>query len=453
MTGVTRAATRRAVVLAGTGLGTGLLATACGAATSDAPAESRPAESRPAALKSGITLQWGIATGQTREELRRRQVELFERQFPGIKVELIVGGSSVDKIKAGMAAGEPMDLIRITTTQYAGFAQQGAVLALDGLIRRDRYDLKDFYPQAISQWQWRGKQWAMPFLGTLTQYVNLELVEQTGARRPPTTWKDPTWNWEAFLEFGRKVARREGDRVVRWGYTGTHDNQRYFLPWVWTNGGDLFDKDLKQVTIGEPPALEALQFLADLIHKHRVSPTPAELREIGGSSRPFREGKSAIMSASVNAVASNRQVPGLRWTLTTLPRGRKGVANGGGGVGWFITTGGRYHDETWELLKVVESFESDKLTALMGEAPPGRRSVGRDSEFLNPKEAPGADMKVVAESLEVALRTDTVLIQGEEIFKLVSDELAPVWEGQRAAREAVEAIKQKVTPMLALERQ
>ena len=126
---------------------------------------------------------------------------------------------------------------------------------------------------------------------------------------------------------------------------------------------------------------------------------------------------------------------------------------GGGGVGWFITTGSKHPDESWELLKVVESFESDKLTALMGEAPPGRRSVARDPEFVNPKEPPGADMKVVVEALESALRTDPVLIQGDEVFKIMADELAPMWAGQRTAREAADIIQGRVGPMLALERQ
>lgn len=432
-----------------------LAASAGGVALAACGRQGRAGDSDAASaqLRSGITLQWGVSGGQTRVELRTKQSQMFEAKFPGIKAELIVGGSDLNKIKAGMAAGTPFDLIRITTTQYAGFAHQSAIVALDSLIRRDRYDLKDFFPAAIAQWQWRGKQWALPFLGVLTAYVNTELVEKAGARRAPNTWHDRSWDTNAFLEFCRKTTRREGGRTVQWGFSGTHNNWRYYMPWVWANGGDMFDRDYTRVTLGEPPALEGLQFLGDLINTHRVAPHPDELKELGGSEKPFRDGKVAIMAASVNGIASNRQVPGLRWTLTAYPRGRKGIAMGGGGVGWFITAGSRAQDETWELLKVVESFESDKLTALMGEAPPGRRSVARDPEFLNPKEPPGSDMKVVVEALESALHTDAVLIQGDEVFKIMADELAPLWAGQRSAREATEIIKGRVTPMLPTERQ
>jgi len=439
------AMTRRAV---GAGLGGAAGAAALAGAACGAPPAAAPRE-----LRRGVTVQWGIENGpQSRFDLRAKQVQLFEARFPGVKVDQVVNGSDVNKIKATLAAGTPFDLIRITTTQYAGFANQGALAPLDELIRRDRYDLKDFFPAAIAQWQWRGKQWAMPFLGVLTAYVNLAIVERSGARRPPDTWRDPTWTNDAFLEFCRKTTRQEGGQTVQYGFTGTHDNWRYYMPWVWANGGDMFDKDYTAVTLGDPAGLEGIQFLGDLITKHRVAPTPDELKELGGSNKPFQDGKTAMAAASVNAVATNRAVANLRWTVTAYPRGRKGVAMGGGGVGWFVTAGSKLRDETWELLKVVLAPDSDKLTALSGEAPPSRRSVAHDPDFLNPKEPPGGDMKVVVEALETALHTDAVLIQGDEIFGIMAEELAQIWAGKRAARESLEVIKQRVTPMLALER-
>ena len=59
--------------------------------------------------------------------------------------------------------------------------------------------------------------------------------------------------------------------------------------------------------------------------------------------------------------------------------------------------------------------------------------------------------KVVVESLDVALHTDPVLIQGSEILEIFATELAPTWAGQRSARESAAVIKQRVNPMLALE--
>jgi hypothetical protein len=45
-----------------------------------------------------------------------------------------------------------------------------------------------------------------------------------------------------------------------------------------------------------------------------------------------------------------------------------------------------------------------------------------------------------------------VLIQGDEIFGIMGEELGQIWAGKRSARESLDVIKQRVTPMLALER-
>ena len=123
-----------------------------------------------------------------------------------------------------------------------------------------------------------------------------------------------------------------------------------------------------------------------------------------------------MMLEGTSDIAANREVTALNWTLTALPRGAKGVATGGGGVGWFIPTASKYHDETWELIKHIVSPEGDRLTYRSAEGMPARRSVVREPEFSSPKEAPGAAMKIVLETLDVTLHTDPILVQGMEVL-------------------------------------
>ncbi|HEX2184607.1 MAG TPA: extracellular solute-binding protein, partial [Chloroflexota bacterium] len=299
--------------------------------------------------------------------------------------------------------------------------------------------------------QWRNKQWAMPFNGILTPYVNLTATEEAGAPRPPATWSDRAWTWDAFLEYGRKLSRQDGGRPVQFGFAGSHGNLRLFMSWVWSNGGELFDKDLTRLTLGEPPALEGLQFQADLINKHRLMPHPSELSSLGGANGLFQNNKVGINVASVGAIATWRGQAGLRWSVTAMPRGAKGAFIGGGGSGWFMLWGGRT-EETWELVKVVLSPEGDKLQAMAGEAPPARRSVAHDPEYLTPEAPPGADMKAIVESMETAFRPDPILVQGDEILGIVQSELEQVWSGQRSVPASVEVIKARVEPLLKDER-
>jgi multiple sugar transport system substrate-binding protein len=408
----------------------------------------------PKTLKTGITLQWGSSgSGASRMALHQAQAQMFTEKQPGIKVEVLADGENLDKVQTGIAAGSPMDLISINEMRYAGFASNGSVLALDTLIKRDRYDLKDFLPRGLGAWQWRGKQYGLPFAGIMTPFVNLDLAQQAGGKQPPRTWSDKTWDRNAFLEFARRATKRDGDKTIQWGITAPHDNLRIFMSWVWAEGGDFFDKDLTRVTLSDPVALEGLQFHADLMNKHRVMPHPDELASLGGFYGPFTSNRAAIGIQSPGGIATNRQTSGLRWSLTALPTGSKGPAIGGVGSGWFMISSAKNQDETWELLKVIESPASDKAAALRGEALPARRSIATDPEFSNPKEAPGADMKVIVEALEQAQRVAQPLIQGQEIYNtIISTELRAAWSGQKSVREVVDIIKAKVEPMLAKER-
>jgi multiple sugar transport system substrate-binding protein len=417
---------------------------ACGLPGSDTPGPERT-------LRTGITLLWsGSGNTPNRIAMHTQHIELFQRKYPGVGVEIVPDGENLDKIRAGLAAGTPMDLVSMGT-RYAGFARQGALIEYDRLIARDRYDLKDFFPAPLGTWQWRTKQWAMPFNGILTPYVNLTATEEAGAPRPPATWSDRAWTWDAFLEYCRKLSRQDGGRPVQFGFAGGHGNLRLFMSWVWGNGGDLFDKDLTRVTLGDPPALEGLQFQADLLNRHRVMPHPSELSALGGANGLFQNNKAGLNVQSVGAIASWRRQAGLRWSVTALPRGAKGAFIGGGGSGWFMLKGGRT-DETWELVKVVLGPQGDRLQAMAGEAPPARRAVARDPEYLNPKEPPGPDMKVIVESMETAFRPDPILVQGDEILGIVQSELDQAWTGQRSVRASVEVIKARVDPMLKDER-
>jgi multiple sugar transport system substrate-binding protein len=202
------------------------------------------------------------------------------------------------------------------------------------------------------------------------------------------------------------------------------------------------------VLLGEPPALEAMQYLADLIHKHRVAPAAAELQAQGGRRALFEGSNLLIYHDPVNNVAANRRGASFDWSLSGLPRGRaRAPFSSGGGVGWFLTNDSRVKDETWELLKVLASKESVRLEAVRGEAPPSRKSIANEPAFINPAEPPKGDMKVVVEALEL-IHVETALVQGVEIDRILDEELAPAWRGDRTMTESISQAVNRIRPLL-----
>ena len=71
----------------------------------------------------------------------------------------------------------------------AYFASRGQLAALDPLLRRDRYDLTDFFPAAWELWAWQGRHYGLPFLGIRIVYFNRALAAASGGKAPPASWK------------------------------------------------------------------------------------------------------------------------------------------------------------------------------------------------------------------------------------------------------------------------
>jgi ABC-type glycerol-3-phosphate transport system substrate-binding protein len=419
------------------------------AATAGCGGAAQPAKPT---LKTGVTLRWAATdTDPSRIESQKRQAAVYERQFPGNKVDIVLDGENLDKLKAMVAAGDPLDLASVRTTDYPSLAKQGALVALDERIKRDKFDMSKLFARIVPSWQWRDKLWAMPSSGVLGAFLNLKLQEEAGAKRPPNTWGDPSWDWNAWSELGQRITKRDGAQTSQWGFSGSYNNPRFYMAWVWSHGGDLFDKNLTKVTLGDNGAMEGLQLLADMIGKQRIAPNDEELAAAGGARKAFEGGKLGINVSATSAVVTNRLVPGLRWTIVPMPRGPKGAFVGGGGTGSSLMAGAKYVDETWELLKSLYSPEVEKLVIADGQLPRLKASAN-DPDFVNPKEAPGADMKVFVEALDKGLVTDTVLLQGTDIYKIVNDNLASAFNGKQSVRAAVDTIKARVEPMLPAER-
>ena len=71
----------------------------------------------------------------------------------------------------------------------------------------------------------------------------------------------------------------------------------FLHPVVMSWGGDYFNENTGEFTWHEPAATDAIQWMADLLHRHRVAPTPDDARAGMGN---FVNGKLAIRWSTFN---------------------------------------------------------------------------------------------------------------------------------------------------------
>lgn len=163
------------------------------------------------------------------------------------------------------------DLVTVGHVSARVLGERGALLPLDRFSGTDGSDFeRNFYPAVLAQFR-QGSLYALPVSVLLEMaYYDARYFAERGV--PPM---DSAWDWDDLVESALRLTQRDsGGSVTRWGLA----TQNIGLWWaLWQNEADLLDPSTLQCRLREPAAVAALQFVHDLLHAHRVSPTLARL--------------------------------------------------------------------------------------------------------------------------------------------------------------------------------
>jgi multiple sugar transport system substrate-binding protein len=437
---------RRSFLAAATGLGwagPAGLAAACGAA------QGGTQEGTTTRARGGTAVF--MATGdaerfQIRDGLMPRLLETT-----GVTGEWIhfTGAGYYDKLLAMMAADSAPDLFLFAPSYFAEFVTTGRLRNVTPLIKRDKYDLSDYPERAIAQYTWQGNQHGFPQdFPTRALFYNVELFRRAGIAPPPGDYgfQPSAWSWPVFLEAARKLTAGDPDAGGTFGWN-TGFGWRQYSVWVFTNGAEVFDKDLTACTITDAKPVEALQVLADLIHRHKAAPT-RQVTQTENYDTMFTGGRVAMNESLPGAINRYRAVQGFVFDAAPLPPAPGGAkAATGGGSGYGMYQGTKREDAAWELFKFIEGPEAQLAHARTGATFPSRKSVQVHPEVAVPGRAP-EHFKLFVEGQKY-VRLDPQTTTWRDIEATIDKELTPLWDGQRSAREAAAAVKRAVDPLLA----
>ncbi len=125
----------------------------------------------------------------------------------------------------------------------------------------------------VKDYEIDGKQYGLPREATtMVTIINKELFQKNGVPLPSAEW-----TWDDFLKAAQQMTKGDGTQKT-WGAAGLAGGQGFSLyniyPKVWQEGGDIVDKGRTKFTLHQSPAVEQLQWIADLVNKQRVHPGP-----------------------------------------------------------------------------------------------------------------------------------------------------------------------------------
>ena len=233
----------------------------------------------------------------------------WKSAHPGADVDWIRPQGAVS-LAAMVTAGTPPDVFSLGQDDFAAYAGSGEELALDDYIKRDHFDSAGYFSASVEMARQKGKQFGFPRAfncGIL--YTNLSAFDQAGVPQPPLQWGAAKWGWAEFQDAAKRLSVPADDpQQIKFG-ADLLGGMGFFWSFVWANGGELFNADVTATRLNEPPAVQALQFIADLIHRYQANPKP-DVKSALGDRTMFNNGQAMMQYIG----ASTRRSASLRGT-------------------------------------------------------------------------------------------------------------------------------------------
>lgn len=352
----------------------------------------------PAASAVDLTMYYPVAVGGPLTKVVDGLVADFMKENPDIKVKAIYAGNYNDariKALAALKSGKPAQLSVMFSIDIYELIEQDAIVAFDDIVESDadKAWLKSFYPALMENGQTGGKTWGIPFQrSTIVMYYNKDAFRDVGLdpNKPPATWDE-------LVSMGKKLVKKKGGQVDRWGAMIPSTGYPYWMFGALTmqNGQVLMNRAGNKTFYDAPATIESLQFWRDLGTKHGVMPSGTI--EWGTLRQNFLEGKTAIMWHSTGNLTVVKKKANFDFGVAMLPAAkRRGTPTGGGNFYIFKNTSPEEKKASMKLIKFLtapertaewsiktgylgtrpDAYDTAKLKAYVTEFPPA--AVARD---------------------------------------------------------------------------
>lgn len=378
----------------------------------------------------------------------------FEDAHPGVKIKLLhIPDNYFHKLHILIAGGLAPDVMFINSLSYPIYASHDLFLDLSPHINKG-----DFYPQALESFRYassglkgsanpdaKAPVGAIPRdISNLLIYYNKDWFQKAKLQDPT-----PDWTWKDLVQTGRRLtvdANRDG-KPERFGLSFYTKPPLFWLPFVWSADGKLFDDKMQWVTLDEPAALNALQFIQDLRWQSHIAPRQAESGGVT-MSQLFLQEKVAMLVSGRWSVPVFSEQAGFDWDVVPLPVGPSGQSRVGiDASGYAVSKTSRHPKEAIMLARFLTSRQAVESVAKSGLIVPARKDVAESPVFLNPGKKPLHSryfLSVIPEGIPT--RTPPRWNEFSEELMLA---LQPVWDDQKTPQEALTpAVLKKLNRLL-----
>ena len=353
------------------------MSAATGAALAVGPV-AQSAFAAPAQRRESMTVYWH--PGHSYDSYAEIVEQFTDETGMDVNWEMYQWPDMRTKILADFAAGDVPDLVEEPGGQVQEFALTGNIQSMDPWIATDGGEMgfpEDWQEYTVNRNSIDGSVYGVQLHLTCTLiFYNIDMLEEAGYSEPPATWDE-------FLEMAQATTKQ---RVF-----GFAPNQSagYMWPWLLQNEVRQYDADTNTIPMDNADAYEAFQFVADMVHEHKVAPIPVAAADYEGPRNLFLAERAALIVTGpwdIKPVLEGN--PDLNWGIAQALT-RKTQATAAAGTSMMIPTEAKQPDAAWELLKRLVTIEAELAGTAEANMCMPRKSWGEHPDVLaNDRVAP-----------------------------------------------------------------
>lgn len=367
-------------------------------------------------------------------------VSKYQAAHPDVKIEIQHAPWSgyFTRLDAQLAAGAGPDVFFITNVP--SYASRGALAPLDDLIKASSFPIDQYVPSSLLTHSYEGKLYSIPRDSAPSAlYYNSDAFDAAGVAYPNADWK-----WADLRDAAIKLTTTEGGRITRYGLALESND---WATWVQQNGGKVFDDPLKPTTflLAEPAAVEAIQYIGDLINKDKVTPNFLEAEQAGGTAQLFSSGQAAMVITNPSRLGTFADVP-FKWAVANLPGGPTGIhSNRTGGAGFAVNANSKNPEAAWAFLQYLAGPEGQSIFA--GAKAAAVPAMTGNETVRAAFKAPFGDVFLKEADVGEQFPQFPRFVDLSNLY--IQPALDLVWNGESTAADALGGVKDKVNAELA----
>lgn len=345
-----------------------------------------------------VTLEWWTwDTGMI--EQNQSIIKEYEATHPGVKINNTViatdGGAYKTQLSVLAQQKALPDVFMLSSGDLEEWASTGLCRNLDDLVASDPEIYKKFYESMFTSLKDVAKTDYLP--GFPFAYVSCDMFYNKDAfDAAGLAYPNENWTWDDFLKAAKALTiDKDGDgEIDQWGYYG-YGRYAEAQAWIFANGGVLTNDKTHKFEPNQN-ALDAIQFMSDLVNVYKVAPSPKDMSAI--KYKTIFPNQICAMFVDGGWFADDfRKTIGdkFQWGVTRVPVGPHGAPKTT--YGWpdsyVISPFTKHAKEAWEFTKYIAG-EGIGLDQFMAGKMPAYKALVESDAFVDMTQQPYGDMQL-----------------------------------------------------------